>query len=151
MTIYAFYIFDRHCSCIYSREYAHPSITGSKDSVNGNNDTDMAKLLFGTLYWLKNLSQKLGDSLVGNNLRSFCTGIYRVHFFESLSNFKFVIVSDLDVETLQLQLLQLYSVVFMNNVIMNALSPVEFGDQKITNQSFIALSDTYLRLLPVFH
>lgn len=111
----------------------------------------MAKLLFGTLYWLKNLSLKLGDPLVGNSLRSFCTGVYRVHFFESLSNFKFVIVTDLNVETLQLQLLQLYSVVFMNNVIMNALSPVEFGDQKITNESFIVLSDTYLRLLPVFH
>lgn len=150
MTIHAFYIFDRHCSCIYSREYAHPSITGSKDSINGNNKTGMAQLLFGTLYSLKIISTKLGDTLVGNKLRSFCTGIYRVHFYESLSNFKFVIVTDLEVETLQLQLMQLYSVVFLNNVVMNALSPVEFGDLKISNQSFITLSDAYIRLLPVF-
>lgn len=148
MTIYAFYVFDRHCSCIYSREYNHSTSQDKDGSINGNNDSDMAKLLFGTIYWLKTLSLKLGDSQAG--LRSFCTGAYRVHFFESLSNFKFVLVSDLAVETLQIQLHQLYSDVFVNNVAMNALSPIEFGNARITNDTFIRQADNFLRLLPVF-
>ncbi|WPK23406.1 hypothetical protein PUMCH_000645 [Australozyma saopauloensis] len=148
MTIYSFYIFDRHCSCIYSREYTHT--TPGNGRTNVNNESDVAKLLFGTLYSLKTLSLKLDDSQSLNSLRSFSTGAYRVHFFESLSNFKFVLITDLAVETLQTQLQQLYGVVFVNNVIMNALSPVEFGSAKITNDSFVRLADNFLRLLPVF-
>lgn len=150
MTIYSFYIFDRHCSCIYSREFSHASSTGRDGKINENNESDVAKLLFGTLFGLKNLALKLGGLLAGNSLRSFCTGAYRVHFFETLSNFKFVLVTDLGVETLQLQLQQLYSVIFIDTIVMNALSPVEFGTSKISNDSFIRLSDSFLRLLPVF-
>lgn len=148
MTIYSFYIFDRHCSCIYSREFSH--CADKEARLNQNNESDIAKLLFGTLFGLKNLTLKLGGSLANNSLRSFCTGTYRVHFFETLSNFKFVVVTDLGVEILQPQIQQLYSVVFINNIVMNALSPVEFGGLKITNDSFIRLSDEFLRLLPAF-
>lgn len=150
MTIYLFYVFDRHCSCIYSREFEHPEGLDKEAKINHNNESDVAKLLFGALYGLKTLSLKLSGLLADNSLRSFCTGAYRVHFFETLSNFKFVLVTDLRVETVQLQLQQLYSQVFVNTVVMNALSPVEFGASHITNDSFIRQSDSFLRLLPVF-
>lgn len=163
MTIHALYIFDRHCSCIYSREYNHK--TPSQGTVNKNNDSDMAKLLFGIVYSLKNVSAKLGAGQEnGNNpgdegslfpsslntLRSFGTGQYRVHFYESLSNFKFALVSDLSVDNLQPQLWELYSNVFVRHVLQNPLIPVEFGDSKLNNADFITLSDTYLSGLPVF-
>lgn len=149
MTIYGFFIFDRHCSCIYSREFSHaPNDVGS---VNKNNDSSMAKLLFGLLYSLKNLSQKLGaDPDSTNLLRSFSTGVYRVHFLESLSNFKFVLVSDLAVDNLQPQLWWLYLDIFLNTVVRNALAPVEFGSSRILNSSFIKESDSYLTALPMF-
>lgn len=149
MTIYGFFIFDRHCSCIYSREFSHvPKDVGS---VNKNNDSDMAKLLFGLLYSLKNLSQKLGSDPESTNLlRLFSTGTYRIHFLESLSNFKFVLVSDLATENLQPQLWRLYSSIFLNTVVYNALSPVEFGELKIQNSSFIKESDAFLTALPNF-
>lgn len=35
MTIYSFWIYDRHCNCIYSREYTH-SQTGSGDPTSGS-------------------------------------------------------------------------------------------------------------------
>lgn len=148
MTIYALYIFDRHCSCIYSREYAHKSAS-DQGCVNKNNDSDMAQLLFGIIYSLKNLLQKLGSD-GANTLRSFSTGHYRVHFLESLSNFKFALVSDLAVDNLQACLWELYSNIFVKTVVFNALAPVEFADNKICNLSFINQSDAYLGLLAVF-
>lgn len=148
MTIYALYIFDRHCNCIYSREYSRkPNDPGT---VNKNNDSDMAKLLFGIVYSLKNISLKLAPETSFNMLRSFSTSYYRIHFSESLLNFKFAIVSDLQVENLQSALWHLYSEIFVNTVVFNALSPVEFGDRRITNLLFIRASDSYLQALPQY-
>lgn len=148
MTIYAFYIFDRHCNCIYSREFSHRE--NDPGYFNRNNESDVAKLLFGMVYSLKNLSLKLGPEGSFNLLRSFSTNQYRIHFTESLSNFKFALVSDLSVENLQSAMWHLYSEVFVSTVVFNALSPVEFGESKITNKSFISASDKYLMALPVF-
>lgn len=149
MTIYALYIFDRHCNCIYSREYSpNPNDPGL---VNKSNDSDMAKLLFGMVYSLKNLSVKLGPDDSFNVLRSFSTSHYRIHFSESLSNFKFALVSDLEVENLQDALWHLYREVFVKTVVHNALSPVEFGDGKISNVSFTRACDNFLRSLPQFN
>lgn len=149
MAIYAFYIFDRHCNCIYSREFSQTA--GDPGSVNQNNDSDVAKLLYGMVTSLKNLSHKLGPEGSANMLRSFSTSRYRLHFSESLLNFKFALVSDLAAENLQSALWHLYSEIFINTVVFNALSPVEFGDNKIKNVSFIRSSDNYLRSLPQFH
>lgn len=147
MTIYAFYIFDRHCNCIYSREYGPGNEYGF---LNKNNDSDVAKLLFGMVYSLKNLALKLGSADSANFLRSFSTGYYRVHFLESLSNFKFALVSDLAVDYLQDNLWHLYGNIFVKTVALNALSPVEFGESKITNANFTSQSDEYLQGLGVF-
>ncbi|GEQ68258.1 hypothetical protein JCM33374_g1925 [Metschnikowia sp. JCM 33374] len=125
----------------------------------------MAKLLFGVVYSLKNVSAKLGavnssnessaeDSgaipTSSNTLRSFSTGQYRVHFYESVSNFKFALLSDLAVDNLQQQLWELYSRVFVGHVINNALVPVEFGASKLATPDFVSACDTYLAGLPMF-
>lgn len=148
MTLYAFYIFDRHCNCIYSREYPQGTAPGA---VNGNNDSDMAKLLFGMIYSLKNLALKLGGPDELNHLRSFSTGHYRVHFLESLSNYKFALVSDLVTDNLQTPLWELYLNIFVKTVVFNALAPVEFGDNKLSNSAFIEETDKYLQALPMYH
>lgn len=111
----------------------------------------MAKLLFGIIYSLKNLLDKLGSQDALNNLRSFSTALYQVHFFESLTNYKFVLVSDLATESLQPQLWLLYSNIFAKQIVSNPLMPAEFGELKLSNSSFILASDNYLRSLPAFH
>lgn len=145
MTIHGFYIFDRHCSCIYLREFGKTA--NSPGSINSNNDSDMAKLLFGMIFSLKNISKKLGEEIDHNQLRSFSTGNYRVHFFETLTNFKFVLVSDLEVDNLQKQLQELHANIFVKTVVFNALSPIEFGENKISNPNFIQKSDAFLKSL----
>lgn len=123
--------------------------------VNTDNESDMAKLLFGVLYSLKNISSKLGDgsdsSSNYNYLKSFSTSTFRIHFMETLSNLKFVLITDNLIDNLQQILWELYSNYFLNNVTLNPLSPVDFKEtDKITNKNFINQTDQYLRSLPIF-
>ncbi|TVY84904.1 Trafficking protein particle complex subunit BET5 [Lachnellula suecica] len=86
MVVYSFYIFDRHTECIYSRLWARqerpvssstPStrpISGSSATSNGPapdlgpararptrlSAKDDAKLIFGTIFSLRNMVRKLG-------------------------------------------------------------------------------------------
>jgi len=176
MAIYSFFIYDRHCNCIYNREYIHSptstsssssSVTTSQDKADGhinkNNDADNSKLLFGILYSLKTIATKLvlDDSSL-NELKQMTIGQFRIHFWESLTRFKFVIISDLQVQSLQHELWQLYSQFFIKYVVENALLPVEFKWKdddtlreneiygKIHNDRFIQETDKYIKSLPIF-
>lgn len=150
MTIFSFYIFDRHCNCIYHREYVHERKGDGK--INQDNDSDSSKLLFGIIFSLKNVSSRLGDTPEKMNLlKSFSTLKYRVHVRESASGLKFVVVTDTPVDNLQSVLQELYGNFYVRNVAFNALSPVDFGvEQKINNSRFIAETDNFLMTLPIF-
>lgn len=144
MTLYSFYIFDRHCHCIYHREFLN-------DSVNRENESDISKLLFGVLYSLKNVASKLGDNSGSNKLNSFSNANYRIHFIETLTNLKFVLVSDNTVDNLQSTLWELYSNYYRNNIVFNPLSPIDFKpDQVIANSNFINQTDEFLKGLPIY-
>ena len=134
--IYLFYIFDRHCNCIYDRQY------WGQGSINKNNDLDRLKLLFGTLYSLKTICGKLVED---NQLKLFSIGDFRLHYYELASTYKFVLVSDAHVDNLQLVLYTLYSKYFVETVALNALSPVEFGTGYIRNSDFVTGCDEYLK------
>ncbi|ODV80472.1 snare-like protein [Suhomyces tanzawaensis NRRL Y-17324] len=154
--IHSFFIFDRHCNCIYSREYTNG------DAINKTNDSDTAKLLFGILYSLKNISGKLahtnddsGFAPSNNTLKSFTLGTYRAHYLESMTGLKFILVSDTHIDNLQPVLWELYSTHYLKNVVHNGLSPVEFLAEndpysKISNHNFIVQSDAYIQSLPVY-
>ncbi|KAL9015226.1 MAG: hypothetical protein Q9173_000162 [Seirophora scorigena] len=72
MVVYSFYIFDRHAECIYKKKWTpRPSSTGSKANQRdvlpeGNpqpktlSAEDDAKLIFGTVFSLRNMVRKLG-------------------------------------------------------------------------------------------
>lgn len=148
MTLYSFYIFDRHCRCVYSREYTQSSDGGS---TNHSNESDTAKLMFGMLYSLKNIASKLGDKEARNNLKSLSTGKFRLHLFETASGLRFVIVLDPAIDNLQSVLWELYSNYYVRNVALNALLPVDFAsDELLANPKFVLETDRFLVSLPVF-
>lgn len=136
--IHSFYIFDRHCECIYSRDYV-------EGTINRDNDSDGCKLLFGILYSLKNISSKLGDSeSMFNSMKSFSTGSMRVHMMELATGLRFVLLSGLEVDNLQGVLRELYTGHYLKWVVHNGLSPVEMGSNKIGGV-FISETDKYLQ------
>lgn len=141
--IHSFHIFDRHCNCIYSRDFG-------SDHINKTNNSDASKLLFGIIYSLKNILSKLaGSDTNTNHLKSFSTSKFRIHFHETATNLKFVLVSDVDVDNLQPVLWELYSNHYVTHISMNYLSPVDFKTEndKINNGAFITLTDAYLKAL----
>ncbi|KAF9884266.1 TRAPP subunit bet5 [Aspergillus nanangensis] len=125
MVVYSFYIFDRHAECIYKRCWLpRPSSMSSKSSrpaseitntANGlpavlhelpRTSDDDAKLIFGTVFSLRNMVRKLGgedDSFV-----TYCTSQYRLHYYETPTNIKFVMLTDVKSPTMRLALQQIY-------------------------------------------
>lgn len=149
MTIYSFWIFDRHCNCIFSRDYSAPAAKHSiSDGEIPKVDDDQSKLLFGALFSLRNMARKLGqnDDSHENQLNSFATARYRAHFFESASGLKFCLTTDLNTQHLQNVLKFIYSNLFVKFIARNPLSPIDFDEQtKITSVKFINSLDSYLK------
>lgn len=142
--IYTFCIFDRHCNCIYHREY--PREGDEQGTINKNNQSDAATLLFGVIFSLNNIVSKLGDKGEAKNfLKSFSMSKYRVHLWETATGLKFALISDNLTDNLQNVLQELYKNYFIRNITFNALSPAEFKPQQcINNPAFIADTDKFL-------
>lgn len=142
MTIYSVWIFDRHCNCIYNREYSQ--LDSSSGTINSKDNEDTAKLLFGALFSLRNIARTLGDNeekSFNNDLNSFTTGKYRAHFYETLSNLRFCILSDLNTRDLKNLLFKL-SDIYNQLIIRNPLSQIEFNETEvISDKNFITRID----------
>ncbi|KAL8846438.1 MAG: hypothetical protein Q9221_008463 [Calogaya cf. arnoldii] len=135
MVVYAFYIFDRHAECIYKKKWApRPTGTGSKSQqANGLPDgrpqpkalsaEDDAKLIFGTIFSLRNMVRKLGGE--DDSFISYRTGQYKLHYYETPTSLKFVMVTDTKTNNLRIVLHQIYVSLYVEFVVKNPLSPIE--------------------------
>ncbi|KAL8867421.1 MAG: hypothetical protein Q9174_005680 [Haloplaca sp. 1 TL-2023] len=134
MVVYSFYIFDRHAECIYKKRWApRPSSTGKAPQSNGLLEggqqpkalsaEDDAKLVFGTIFSLRNMVRKLGGQ--DDNFISYRTGHYKLHYYETPTSLKFVMVTDTRTNNLRIVLHQIYVSLYVEYVVKNPLSPAE--------------------------
>lgn len=164
MVVYSFYIFDRHTECIYSKLWVRQaelplSSTSAKtprpfsSSSNASNAMtavdigparprpgrlsakDDAKLIFGTIFSLRNMVRKLGgeeDSFI-----SYRTAQYKLHYYESPTNIKFVMFTDTKSSNMRQVLYQIYINLYIEFVVKNPLSPVEHRNgEGVANELF---------------
>ncbi|GME69260.1 unnamed protein product [[Candida] boidinii] len=176
MAIYSYWVFDRHCNCVYSREWSRPvaqtnnnQLDPNKQSripgaINQKNLDPKASLLFGALFSMRKIAISLvkptesesgifSGETIGriNFLRSYSTNKYKCHFYETLSGFKFAFLSDTNTEDLHIFLEEIYMKIFMNCVIRNPLSQADFkAGEVIKNESFINKLDAYMVTIPAF-
>ncbi|KAL1995235.1 hypothetical protein VTN49DRAFT_1422 [Thermomyces lanuginosus] len=150
MVVYAFYIFDRHAECIYKRRWlpraatiggkparptsdSHGVAPGSEQSKRTAEDD--AKLIFGTVFSLRNMVRKLGgedDSFV-----SYRTSQYKLHYYETPTNIKFVMLTDTKSPSMRIALQQIYVNLYVEYVVKNPLSPIEHpGGVGVNNELF---------------
>ncbi|KAJ5216539.1 Sybindin-like protein [Penicillium cinerascens] len=147
MTVYSFYIFDRHAECIYKRRWLPrpTSIVGKSNQVPGaapaglgqtvKAGDDDAKLVFGTVFSLRNMVRKLGGE--EDNFVSYNTSQYKLHYYETPTNIKFVMLTDLKSPSMRIALQQIYINLFVEYVVKNPLSPVEHpGGIGVNNELF---------------
>ena len=146
--IHSFYLFDRHCNCIYTREWS----LKDDGAINRANESNASKLLFGLVYSLKNILSKLGSTEAAPNLlKSFATKNYRIHIYETASGFRFCLISDVNLDNLQPMLHHIYTEIFIRTVVLNGLSPIDFQlGEKISNSNFIIELDSFVQSSSVF-
>lgn len=141
MTVYSFYIFDRHseycfpiptilhdhfiltstAECIYTKTWLPasqaappPTLPGSKpaaapaapSSKQLTRASDDAKLIFGTVFSLRNIVRKLGGQ--DDAFISYRTGQYRMHYYETPTNLRFVMLTDTATMSMRNVLHQIY-------------------------------------------
>ncbi|KAI4190491.1 MAG: hypothetical protein L6R41_000726 [Letrouitia leprolyta] len=135
MVVYSFYVFDRHAECIYKKKWTpRPSSISNKGQQSNKlpdgapqpkalSAEDDAKLIFGTIFSLRNMVRKLGGP--EDNFISYRTGQYKLHYYETATSLKFVMVTDTKTNSLRIVLHQIYVSLYVEYVVKNPLSPIE--------------------------
>ncbi|CAM1505566.1 Fc.00g112030.m01.CDS01 [Cosmosporella sp. VM-42] len=143
MTVYSFYIFDRHTECIYAKSWL-PNPTPDIPSTTTRASSDDAKLIFGSIFSLRNMTRKLGGD--DDAFISYRTGQYKLHFYETPSNLRFVLLTDTGTLSMRNVLHQIYINLWVEYVVKNPLSPVEHkGGDGVKNELFELGLDQFIR------
>ncbi|PKS09975.1 hypothetical protein jhhlp_004599, partial [Lomentospora prolificans] len=149
MPVYSFYIFDRHTECIYAKSWlpVDPSVGSRPTSRSfGTASSDDAKLIFGTVFSLRNMVRKLGGE--DDAFISYRTGQYKLHYYETPANLRFVMVTDTASMSMRNVLHQIYINLWVEYVVKNPLSPVEHkGGAGVKNELFELGLDQFIRSL----
>ncbi|KAL8285312.1 hypothetical protein RB597_002416 [Gaeumannomyces tritici] len=173
MAVYSFYIFDRHTECIYTKQWLPPprdeagtaagagagAIGGGGGGGGGrgkaarDSRADDAKLIFGTVFSLRNMVRKLGgddDAFV-----AYRTAQYKLHFYETPTNLRFVLLTDTASMSMRNVLHQIYINLWVEygeqtplvcSLVKNPLSPAEHrGGEGVKNELFELGLDQFIR------
>ncbi|KAH8175856.1 sybindin-like family protein [Sarocladium implicatum] len=140
MTVYSFYIFDRHTECVYAKSWL--PATGQPDKTSAASDD--AKLIFGTVFSLRNMVRKLGGD--DDAFISYRTANYKLHFYETPANLRFVLLTDTGTLSMRNVLHQIYISLWVEYVVKNPLAPVEHkGGNGVKNELFELGLDQFIR------
>ncbi|KAF9049782.1 TRAPP complex subunit bet5 [Panaeolus papilionaceus] len=118
-----------------------------------NSDTGLpfdeeAKLVYGVVISLRNMVKKL--STRDEQFVNYRTSSYKLHLFETISGYKFVMLSDPKADSLRFVLRQIYVGPFLEYVVRNPLVKMDSKEQGIDNEYFRASVDRLIRGLSVF-
>ena len=84
---------------------------------------DTAKLVFGVVFSLRNMVRRLGGD--DDEFISYRTGDYKLHYYETPTSMKFVLLTDTKMTDLRVYLHQIWANLYVEYVVKNPLSPVE--------------------------
>lgn len=142
--------------CIYSRTWLPPPAPPSQSSADGlhnppqsqtlsaKSSSDNAKLIFGTVFSLRNMVRKLGGD--DDAFISFRTAQYKLHYYETASNLRLVMLTDTSTLSMRNVLHQIYINLWVEYVVKNPLSPVEHkGGEGVRNELFEMGLDQFVR------
>ncbi|KAF9227390.1 snare-like protein [Gyrodon lividus] len=117
-----------------------------------------AKLVYGVILSLRNMIKKLSGRSSPHRhspsreeqFTSYRTSAYKLHLYETISGYKFVMLSDPSTDGLRFILRQIYNGPFVDYVVRNPLVPMDSREQGIDNDYFRASVDRVVRGLSVF-
>ncbi|SPO02832.1 related to multiple myeloma protein 2 [Cephalotrichum gorgonifer] len=142
MPVYSFYIFDRHTECIYYKSW----LPAPDTQASASRAADDAKLIFGTVFSLRNMARKLGGD--DDAFIAFRTAQYKLHYYETPANLRFVMLTDTGSMSMRNVLHQIYLNLWVEYVVKNPLAPVEHkGGAGVRNELFELGLDRFIRSL----
>ncbi|KAH8080257.1 TRAPP complex subunit bet5 [Cristinia sonorae] len=107
-----------------------------------------AKLVYGVVLSLRNMIKKLSGK--DEQFVNYRTSSYKLHLFETLSGYKFVMLSDPNTDSLRFVLRQIYAGPFLEYVVRNPLVSMDSKERGIDNEYFRTSTDRMIRGLSVF-
>jgi len=107
-----------------------------------------AKLVYGVVLSLRNMVKKLSGR--DEQFVNYRTSTYKLHLFETMSGYKFIMLSDPNTDSLRFVLRQIYSGPFLEYVVRNPLVTMDSKEHGIDNEYFRTSTDRMVRGLSVF-
>ncbi|KAF2151212.1 trafficking protein particle complex 1 [Myriangium duriaei CBS 260.36] len=96
---------------------------------------DDAKLIFGSVFSLRRMVRQLGGE--DDSFLSYRTGEYKLHYFETPTSLKFVMLTDTRIGNMRTVLHQIWANLYVEYVVKNPISPVEHpGGIGVANELF---------------
>ncbi|KAF8712183.1 TRAPP complex subunit bet5, partial [Rhizoctonia solani] len=141
----------------YNEPSAHPKnvpVPQSKDNHQPDKPTGLpfdeeAKLVYGVLLSLRHMVQKLSGR-TDEAFSSYTTAAYKLHYFETMSGYKFIMLTDPSADALRFILRQIYTGPFIEHVVRNPLSELDSRSRGIDNPHFRAATDKLVQNLSIF-
>eukprot|EP00744_Colponema_vietnamica_P018815 GILI01026571.1.p1 GENE.GILI01026571.1~~GILI01026571.1.p1 ORF type:complete len:140 (+),score=52.14 GILI01026571.1:149-568(+) len=136
--IFNLFIFNRQGVCLFYEEWNRKRPT--------QNIEEEKKLMFGLLWSLKSFTQKISPKPV-TAFNSYTTPLYKLHFFETASGLKFVLLTDPSAGDLKEELRAIYSGIFIPYVVRN---PLYRPGEPVQCPIFSSTLKAHLSSLPCF-
>ena len=140
MTVYNLYIFDRNCSCLYYKQWV-------RNKEAGISQDEEFKLMYGMIFSIKSLLSRLSPRTTKESFLGYSTNKYKLHYFETPTGLKFVMLTDTNVGSLNDSLNEIYSKLYVEYVVKNPLyQPGEWVDSEL----FSSELDAFVQKLPCY-
>jgi len=107
-----------------------------------------AKLVYGVVLSLRNMIKKLTGR--DEQFVNYRTTSYKLHLYETLSGYKFIMLTDPSTDSLRFVLRQIYIGPFIEYVVRNPLVRMDSRECGVDNEYFRASVDRLVRGLSVF-
>jgi len=107
-----------------------------------------AKLVYGVVLSLRNMVKKLSGR--DEAFTAYQTPYYKLHLYETLTGYKFVLLSDPSADSLRFVLRQLYTGPFVEYVVRNPLVEMDSRTEGVDNDLFRSAVDRHMRSLSMF-
>ncbi|TFY72947.1 hypothetical protein EVG20_g66 [Dentipellis fragilis] len=108
-----------------------------------------AKLVYGVILSLRNMIKRLSGR--DEQFVNYRTSAYKLHLYETMSGYKFVMLSDPLTDSLRFVLRSIHSGPFLEYVVRNPLVSMDSREKGIDNEYFRASVDRLVRGLSVFN
>jgi len=106
------------------------------------------KLVYGVILSLRNMIKRLSGR--DESFVNYRTSTYKLHLFETVSGYRFVMLTDPNAESLRFVMRSIYTGPFLEYVVRNPLITMDSHERGVDNEYFRASVDRLVRGLSIF-